>query len=138
MNIAFDCQGVLIDDGDTPAIIETRLRGKIIPDLVNHLVSGGAKIYIVSAAPEAHPLAYETLVKLMLWHNIPNHGIYPVFHKPGDSPYEIGKLKAKAMEELDCQIIFDDNMEVIRGVRDSGKIGIHYSINFEKVAQLTV
>jgi hypothetical protein len=129
MRIAFDCQGVLIADGPTPEIIETRTKGFIMPDMVKHLVAGGAEVYCISASPEGHPLTYETLVKLL--RGIPLHGIYPAFIKPGETPYNVGLVKAAVMEEIGCYVLFDDLPDVCQAVRDSGKIAINYTVNWE-------
>ena len=131
LKIAFDCQGVLLSDGPTPSKLDTRMRGKIMPDLLETLVRGGAKVFCMSAAPENHPTAYSALVELLARHEIPVHGIFPVFHRPDETPFEIGKLKAQAMRRAQCVLIFDDNAEVCRGVRDAGQIAIEYSTAWE-------
>jgi hypothetical protein len=131
MRIAFDCQGVLLSDGPTPQVLETRTRGKIMPDLLETLVRGGAKVFCISAAPEGHPLAYEALVRLLALHEIPVHGIFPVFHAPGETPYCIGRRKALAMRHNQCVLIFDDVPEVCRGIRDAGQIAVEYSTAWE-------
>jgi hypothetical protein len=132
LKIAFDCQGVLIDDGPTPAALETRIRGRWMPDLVATLITGGAEVHCISAAPENHPFAYEALCKLMAWHRIPLHGIWPAFHPLGETAFEIGCRKAQIMEQIGCAILFDDNPQVAEGVRSAGKIAIVYSTGWEK------
>jgi hypothetical protein len=131
MKIAFDCQGVLICDGPTPMDIDTRYKGLFMPRMVKHLVAGGAEVVCISASPNAHPLTYETLVRLL--RGIPLHGIYPAFVTPGATPYEVGVAKVKVMREINCSILFDDLPDVCRAVRDDGLIGINYSVNWEKV-----
>ena len=137
MKIAFDCQGVLVADGPTPEILETRTKGVWMPELVRTLVAGGAQVYCISAVPapgglesNGHPTGYSALVKLL--RGIPLHGIYPAFVDPGISAFEVGIAKAAVMHEIGCQVIFDDNSGVCDGVRSCGKIAICYSTNWEK------
>lgn len=132
MRIAFDCQGVLIADGPTPAILETRTRGLIMPQLVELLVKGGAEVHCISAAPANHPTAYSALCQLLGQHRIPVHGIWPVFHGPNATPRDIGHLKADKMQELGCEILFDDIPDICEVVRSRGLIAINYSTNWEQ------
>lgn len=130
MCVAFDCQGVLISDGPTPDVLETRTRGLVMPELLDHLVRGGAEVYCVSAAPAGHPrAAYEGIARLLTRHGIPVHGIYPT--PVGRAPFETGVNKAAAMGEADCWLMFDDHPEVCRGVRSTGLIAIQYSTAWE-------
>lgn len=135
MIVAFDCQGVLVTDGPTPHVWETRVKGIIMPRLIKHLITGGAEVYCLSAVPAdsygvIHPRGYECLSIIL--RGIPLSGVYAVGHPPGATPYEIGKLKAKYMEKCGAEIMFDDIPEVVRGIRDAGKIAVEYSTAWEK------
>lgn len=129
--IGFDCQGVLIADGKTPEIIESRTAGLIMPKMVKHLVLGGAECHLISACPKGHHSSVENLCKLMRWHKIPIHGIWPAWIEAGSTPFEVGVVKANIINEIKCDLFFDDVQDVVEGIRSCGKIAIHYSINWE-------
>lgn len=133
MLVAFDCQGVLIDDGDTPEVLETRTKGKLMPEFVRMMVDSGATVVCISAVPEASEAkGYEVLCKLL--RGIPLHGIYPAFIPPGATLQQVGAAKAEVMKAIGAAVLFDDIPEVCEAVRAAGLLAIHYSTKWEREA----
>ena len=104
MKIAFDFGGVI---NETPELQE----------LAKSLLIAGNEVFIISIAFETENR--EEMVRKL---GIPFSGIFVVLE---DGKINHGEEKLKIMKEIGCNIIFDDNVEVINVVRKAGMIGLH-------------